>query len=82
MSTEREKLSEETGEQARVIMRDIKRLDLDCRSQSCLFAAKKTGMRTNGHCVCLDNNPNLRRLLISLVKVIQRTPAEVFEEQA
>lgn len=80
MSPEQEKLSEETGKQARVIMRDIKRLRLDCRSHSCQFAPVKSGVRTNGHCACIDNNPALRVLLRKLMLVIQQTPDEVFEE--
>lgn len=29
--------------------------DWDCGDQSCAFAEKKTGMRTNGGCRCLEN---------------------------
>lgn len=36
--------------------------DLDCGDNSCLFAWKKGGMRTNGGCRCLQDLPTeLRR---------------------
>ena len=30
-------------------------IDIDCRDNSCLFAKKKGGMRTNGGCRCFHN---------------------------
>lgn len=30
---------------------------LDCGDNSCYFAPRKGGMRTNGGCRCLSNNP-------------------------
>jgi hypothetical protein len=34
---------------------------LDCGDNSCFFAERKTGMRTNGGCRCLDGLPSLQR---------------------
>lgn len=30
-------------------------IDIDCGDNSCLFATKKGGMRTNGGCRCFEN---------------------------
>ncbi len=35
--------------------------ELDCGDNSCLFAERKGGMRTNGGCRCLDELPADRR---------------------
>lgn len=40
--------------------------DLDCGSHACRFAVKKTGMRTNGRCTCVD------RLLSTIFEKTQR----------
>ena len=37
-------------------------IGLDCGDNSCLYAPKKTGMRTNGGCRCAYNNTTLTQL--------------------
>ena len=56
--------------------------NLDCRSSSCHFTIKRTGMRTNGPCQCLkedaQNAPfGIERLLAQLVAeaILQRDEA-------
>lgn len=52
---------------------------IDCGDSSCAFAAKKTGMRTNGGCRCMDKGdlkPELRRLLRRLAHEVRKLPPE------
>ena len=37
---------------------------LDCGDNSCLFAEKKTGMRTNGGCRCFKDLPTNKRMFV------------------
>jgi hypothetical protein len=43
---------------------------LDCGSNSCMFAAKKGGMRTNGPCTCLEDITGSRSTLQSLQIIV------------
>lgn len=45
---------------------------LDCGDSSCMFALKKTGMRTNGGCVCLEELPRDKRVKISHLVCVLR----------
>jgi hypothetical protein len=48
---------------------------IDCGDNSCVFAAKKTGMRTNGGCRCIDK-PELRRIMHRLAFATRKLPPE------
>jgi len=41
-------------------------MDLDCGDHSCMFAVKKTGMRTNGGCRCLKELSNIKQAKVNL----------------
>ncbi len=42
------------------VMMDALKLEFDCGDNSCRFAKKKAGMRTNGGCRCIcDNGPKI-----------------------
>lgn len=41
---------------------------LDCRDNSCLFATKKDGMRTNGGCRCFRSSANVNKIKEALAK--------------
>jgi hypothetical protein len=51
---------------------------IDCGDSSCVFAARKTGMRTNGGCRCLKDEvkPELRRILHRLAFATRKLPPE------
>jgi len=41
--------------------------ELDCGDNSCLFASKKVGMRTNGGCRCIKELPTKLQLAIKKI---------------
>jgi len=43
--------------------------NIDCGDNSCLYAVKKTGMRTNGGCRCFDGIDNKKRIYIRRLEV-------------
>lgn len=54
--------------------------EIDCGDNSCVFKAKKTGMRTNGGCRCLpypEVKPELRRIVHRLALAVRKLPPEV-----
>jgi len=45
----------------------VQNLDLDCGDNSCVYAKKKGGMRTNGGCRCFQDFVGLKRRSIERV---------------
>lgn len=60
---------------------------LDCGDNSCMFAERKRGMRTNGGCRCLrelpaDRQRDIGRYILDLRAEIQRQRERIVELEA
>lgn len=55
----------------------VQNLDLDCGDNSCVYAKKKGGMRTNGGCRCFQDFVGLKRRSIErIIKLAIRLAKE------
>lgn len=55
----------------------VQNLDLDCGDNSCLYAKKKSGMRTNGGCRCFQSFHGIeRRSIERIIRLAMRLEKE------